>query len=77
MSLSFAASPPRGATLPRQRAPRVARPLEHAFDAEPWWDDNVAKDADGRFFIDQPAHLFMPLVDFRYEPYDDPNPKQP
>ena len=38
------------------------------------WDDNVEKDADGRFFIDQPAHLFMPLVDFRYEPYDNPNP---
>ena len=38
------------------------------------WDDNVEKDADGRFFIDQPSHLFMPLVDFRYEPYDNPNP---
>ena len=38
------------------------------------WDDNVEKDADGRFFIDQPSHLFMPLVDFRYEPYDSPNP---
>ena len=36
---------------------------------------SIEKDADGRFFIDQPAHLFMPLVDFRYEPYDDPNPK--
>ena len=38
------------------------------------WDDNVEKDADGRFFIDQPSQLFMPLVDFRYEPYDNPNP---
>ena len=28
------------------------------------WDDSVEKDADGRFFIDQPAELFMPLVDF-------------
>ena len=28
------------------------------------WDDSVEKDSDGRFFIDQPAELFMPLVDF-------------
>jgi len=28
------------------------------------WDDSVEKDADGRFFIDQPSELFMPLVDF-------------
>eukprot|EP01052_Picozoa_sp_SAG31_P013546 SAG31_NODE_816_length_11865_cov_38.805116_13_plen_408_part_00 len=28
------------------------------------WDDNVEKDADGNFFVDQPYELFKPLLDF-------------
>ena len=28
------------------------------------WDDNVEKDDDGFFFIDQPSELFMPLINF-------------
>ena len=28
------------------------------------WDDNIEKDADGFFFIDQPTELMMPLIDF-------------
>jgi len=28
------------------------------------WDDNLEKDADGNFFIDQPPELFVPLINF-------------
>ena len=28
------------------------------------WDDSVAKDADGAFFIDQPIELMMPLINY-------------
>ena len=28
------------------------------------WDDSIDKDADGFFFIDQPAELMMPLINF-------------
>jgi hypothetical protein len=28
------------------------------------WDDNIDKDRDGNFFIDQPADLFLPLIDY-------------
>lgn len=28
------------------------------------WDDNLEKDAEGNFFIDQPVDLFRPLIDF-------------
>jgi hypothetical protein len=28
------------------------------------WDDSLAKTNEGRFFIDQPAELFIPLVDY-------------
>jgi BTB/POZ domain len=28
------------------------------------WDDSLEKDRDGNFFIDQPADLFMPIIDF-------------
>jgi len=28
------------------------------------WDDSLEKDKDGRFFIDQPIALFLPLIDY-------------
>jgi hypothetical protein len=28
------------------------------------WDDSLEKDRDGNFFIDQPADLFIPMIDF-------------
>ena len=33
--------------------------LESKFSGR--WDDSLEKDADGNFFIDQPARLFVPL----------------
>jgi len=28
------------------------------------WDDSLEKDQDGRFFIDQPMELFLPMIDY-------------
>ncbi|KAL3775086.1 hypothetical protein ACHAWO_000766, partial [Cyclotella atomus] len=28
------------------------------------WDESLEKDADGNFFIDQPIHLFQPMMDY-------------
>jgi hypothetical protein len=28
------------------------------------WDESLEKDKDGNFFVDQPPHLFFPLIEF-------------